>query len=216
MTRVLVSILVSIVWMSGSDCIPFCDIQTVDNVFNIGHLIYITRCGEVWTYDPRMFQYEGGFTRDYSVYTLARRHFGGELVRRIGHYDNKLLRFATFSFQEVNCLNSNDNLERVCARSVFEWNGLSVIASNETAVLFRYTSEFKFTESFFQNPLDFDKIISKLDQNRNKFWPQISVIGKDHKLTGIGFIWTALFDVDTNRLYMGDINIVLTQYSNAY
>ena len=206
-----------IILIGRSDSTYFCDLKAIDNVFNVGHLVYMTRCGEVWTYDPRMYaeKSRGGFIRDYSWFAFAKRFFAHNLFNEHKTYDNKLLHFAAFSFQEVNCDETFENLDKDCYGSVKAWNGLSVMADKYEARTFRYETDMEHLKNNNDNPLGFGGKQLMNTSERNAFWPDIQDVAKDWlKMNlgpGKGSVHSALFSVKENTLYIG-ISLKLTLY----
>ncbi|CAG2120300.1 unnamed protein product, partial [Medioppia subpectinata] len=112
--------------MSPTVGLPFCDIKSYDSVFNIGHLIHFMRCGQIYTYDPRMNGGIGGFLRDWTLFAYGRHWFGENIIKAKGRYDDEYLRFNGFSFQEINCITSAEDFNRTCYRSAQGWDRLTV------------------------------------------------------------------------------------------
>ncbi|CAG2114164.1 unnamed protein product [Medioppia subpectinata] len=183
----------------------FCQLKTLDNVYNIGQYIYLSRCGEVYTWDPRMDGGQGGLLRDYSIYALARKELGKE--QKPNGFDKDTFRFTAFSFQEVNCLESPETLDRICGRSVDKWNGVTVIVGYNKALTFRYRTSFESVGTTFDNPFGFqwrEDLTIGGTGNRNLFWPTTAVLSADMRSTHtLKEIVASLFVVANNLLYLG-------------
>ena len=52
--RTVLPLILFLISLQKSNGIEFCDVKTFDSIFNLGHLIYFLRCGEMWTHDPRL------------------------------------------------------------------------------------------------------------------------------------------------------------------
>lgn len=200
-----------------SESTYFCDLQAIDNVFNIGHLIYMTRCGEVWTYDPRMNPEDdgqdprGGFIRDYSWYSLARSFFGRNVFEQKGSYEDKWLNFTAFSFQEVNCKHESESIRKDCSGSVRAWNGLSVITDKVRAETFRFETDYESLDNREANPLGFESQ-QNMGDSRDSFWPAIDDVAKQaYGLDlgrGKGTVHSALFTAHDSLLYIGELRVI--------
>ena len=212
MNRFVIFVSLFSILFCASICLDFCFVQTMDNVFNIGHLIYIQRCGEVWTYDPRIKNGRGGFFRDYMWFAFARRHFAQNIPRGLGVvYDDKLFHFTAFSFQELVCDDVYADIERDCRSSAKAWNGLTVLADNWTALSLRFESHIVWTNDS-SNPLALPYKQDYREERRHPFWPNLSKLVPDYYFMGSAGIRSALFDKNDFRLYIG-LYLFLTLFS---
>ncbi|CAG2114165.1 unnamed protein product [Medioppia subpectinata] len=192
--------------------VPFCDTKSMDNVYSVGHLVYMTRCGEVWTYDPRMDDGLSGFTKDYAFYTLARRYFGPNLHEWAGRqWDEQMkreFRFAVWSFQELDCTDSIETIDSVCAQAVEAWNGYTAMVDNHTGIFFRYRGEFENIGKWVdgKDPMGIGWTIGMeaiATTVRTNWWPKIDKLtSHDLAFDFSSTIHAALFVKNENRLYM--------------
>lgn len=123
--------LVLIFLFRGLYALPFCETHTMDSVFNLGHLIYFLRCGEMWTLDPRLDNGYGIMTKDISPFVIASRYFGGQVQRRFQVFDKKFLNFSGFSIQELSCVHHTEDALKTCQTNIDRYQHLTFLFNSE-------------------------------------------------------------------------------------
>ena len=198
----------------GIDCIDFCDLDSMDNVFNMGTFIYMTRCGEVWTFDPRMNRGKGGFFRDYSIYAFARNTLppvgGLPIVDSSGgsyritnlEWEAQHFRFFAISFADIECEDWWVDMERDCMYSAQTWNGISIIGSRNYFVNFKFLADIE-TVSPGIHPFGFPTYQNFTDHHLPRFWPSLSTIARHWGWDQKSYIHSGLFYKEDYRLFIG-------------
>ena len=210
MNRFVTTLSVISILICASNCVDFCNVLSIDNVFNIGHLTYLVRCGEVWTYDPRMQKNRGGFIRDYAFFAYARNWFGQRLFEKynLKEWDDKHLKdFAAFSFQEVYCKDWRIDIKRNCENRTNLWNGLTIMADDRKMHGFYYRNDMEWEkdEKGWYNPVDprLPEVLNYRTES-HPFLPDPKIVAAQFgELTGKWIIRCGVFDRHKFRLYLG-------------
>lgn len=191
-----------LVVVSRSLATPFCDAKRFDSVFNLGHLIYFLRCGEMWTFDPRLDNGFGLMVKEHTPLLVGRHYFGAQVQKRFQVFDRKYVNFSGFSFQELSCDNHFEDAFKSCQTMVDNFQHLTVLFTPQKAIQFKFNTEFI---PLMSSPL-FDGFAEVLSTPRtiSPFWPRVHEIARDYDFkVDESRIVSALYDPITQNLFMG-------------